>query len=527
MITEKGFLKDTPVMKLLLAIFEQGATGTLYLKHRDVLKLLYFSRGKLIWAISNSEEDKLEKILLSENLVDSAALLRVKKESHVSESIGKLLVEKGLITLEELIDSSREQLKRIILDVLKWPGGGFQFVKEAPPGRLLSLDLDITNFIIDYIVEEMDSSEVRKTVDSLQIELVKNPDKEKLAKYQLSERQLELLNSFDGKTKLEDILSRHANGHRESLLKIIYFFLMAELLIKKEFDLTDSQVLETDHDFEEAAAGPSVPDVEKGESPVETAKQSEDIETDTGSYEEDTDVEMALYQEAAASANLFSPGGPGHEEPGVVRLPGEKKRIKLFNVILILIFLILVIGGVILLLIPWLENEHPIGNMAKKTETGDLAKKEAVTPPESAARTGTEANALTSEPGDKKEELKQPEEKRTEPLAGKTAYSYFLEGNLITAGDVWKRELSKAGIKYSILLELDCQKASVIHAYNRIKIKKDFFILNRIVGERTCFLVMWGKFHASEEAAKVIKLIPTYFWQQKDPPEVVELSPYL
>jgi hypothetical protein len=169
MISEKGTLKDTPVMKLLLAVFEQTLTGILYVKNEEVLKVLYFNRGKLIWAISNSDEDKLENILGARDLVDPNILIKVKREAHVSESIGKLLVEKGLITLEELIDSSKLQLKRIIFSILKWKTGGFQFVKDAPPERLLSLDLSITNFIVDFILDEMDISDIWKEIGSLQM----------------------------------------------------------------------------------------------------------------------------------------------------------------------------------------------------------------------------------------------------------------------------------------------------------------------------------------------------------------------
>ena len=201
MLSEKGSIRETPAMKLLLTIFEQGLTGILYIKREDILKVLYFSRGKLIWAISNSEVDKLENILLSRGLADPVTINKIKTQARISDSIGKLLVEQGLITLEELIESTKEQLKRIIISVLKWKDGGFQFIKDAPPERLLSLDLDITQFVVDFIVEEVDLSEILKEIGSLQVEFIKNPDEQKLAKYHLSDKQKELLNSFDGEKK--------------------------------------------------------------------------------------------------------------------------------------------------------------------------------------------------------------------------------------------------------------------------------------------------------------------------------------
>jgi hypothetical protein len=577
MLSEKGSLKETSPMKLLLTVFEQGLTGILYLKHDDVLKVLYFTRGKLIWAISNSEEDKLENILVAKNLVDLPNILKVKKESHVSESIGKLLVEKGLITLEELIETSKAQLKRIIYDVFKWKDGGFQFMKDAPPERLLSLDMSITDFIINYVIEELDVSEIWKTIGSLQIELIKNPNEEKLAKYHLSDRQMQMLNSFDGENKLEAILSRHSGGHRESLLKIIYFFLVSELLIKKEFELSDSSVFETGRDnyFEDADShkedkSHKVKGVE--EEPFKsvstfdtiTKKVSKDYvfgegekvkepESVTKSREENRvvfdygDEDDNKDEDEEVQPDQLPKGFRKDQSPFFIE---EKKKKRFINWVLLSVFLIFVIGGLILLLLPWLENESPLESMKNKekkaADTIDIIKIEEKKPVVDAGKdvkqaneavsgtvdnsTKNQANAAEVKPGNvtpaQDKEKDKPVNTEPQQPVGKTADSYFKEGNLITAGDVWNKELKKAGIKYSIMLELDCLKESVLHTYQRLEMKKEFFILIRREKSRICYLVMWGKFVTRQDAGEALKMVPNYFWKQKEPPEIVELSKY-
>jgi Domain of unknown function (DUF4388) len=578
MLSEKGSLKDTPVMKLLLTVFELGLTGILYIKREDVLKVLYFSRGKMIWAISNSDADKLENILEEKGLTDMDTILKVKSESRVSESIGKLLVEKGLITLEELIEASRDQLKHIMVSVMKWKAGGFQFIKDAPPERLLSLDLNVTDFIIDYIVEEVDISDIWKEIGTLQLELIKNPDEEKLEKYKLSDKQNELLNSFDGEKKLEGILSRYSGGHRESLLKIIYFFMMAELLIKKEFELSDASVFDTG-DISDYTLSP--PNGVENDSPFETYSTSEISKVpDIGPPQPPQREEMPPFDlpsveqfrqerkteiESMSAVRFEKPDSLVESTPSFIAeaaKPEEKKGIKLFNAALILVFLILVFSGIILLVLPWMQDDTPTSTPKETADQTDIISiKEPETKMDSSENGGvvqekvpdTNKEGLEENTTDNKEAeakaaekknppVKQPvqeakpkntvkekpkEKEQTKPISGKKPRQYFLEGSLITAADIWKRELIAEKIKYTVLLELDCKRESVMHAFRLMNRNKEFFILNRKAGRTNCYLVMCGKFKTHDAATAYIKKIPNYFWKQKDPPEIVELSKYI
>jgi hypothetical protein len=746
MLSKKGSLKETSVIKLLLTLFEQSLTGVIYFTNEDVQKVLYLNRGKLIWAMSDSDEDKLENILLSLKLVDSGILNTFKSEVHLSDSMGKLLVERGIITLEELIESSKAQLRQIVLSILRWKDGRFQLMKNVPPEKvLLNLDLSITDFIINYILKEMDVNDILNEIDSLQIQFVKNPQEQKVAKYNLSGKQMEFLNNFTGEESLETILSRYDAGHRESLLKVIYFFFMAGLLIKKGAelsasptydedigsDLVDKNISETDIEFEkpdipeikvdsvkpDIPAGdvesvkpdtsdsdvesvkPEAPDIDfdsvkpdtpesdiesiksdiskidvdsvKGDTPdtdfdaikpdtpesnvegvkpdiadidfdsvepfiadgdedsvkpdisdsdaelIKTDVSASDYEiakrdvpdtdaalvkpdvpdtdvgsvkpdvpdTDVGSVkpettDSDTDAEsikrrmsgtsfasykftdpdteeklMNLFGSEAKAAQLDekvasirSQPPPLHEEKEKERA-GERKKTKVLS--LILVILILVIGGVILLLLPLLKEDTPDAGIRKTTRKGDAGIIDVEEPKVVVQKKGSRGKKSEEkkfeQPGVKKtkkaEEIKikkvrgkkVPEKKverkkkedQLELTPGKSAMAYFREGNMISAGNIWKGELKKSGIKFSVLLEMDCLKESVVNAYKRIEEKENFFILNRKVGTRSCFLVMYGKFRTHQEAAVAVKKVPQYFWQQQSPPRVVELSRYL
>lgn len=540
MLIDKGLLNDMPTMKLLLAIFEHGMTGVLYLKNEDVLKVLYFSGGKMIWASSNSDEDTLENILISRELVSADLLVKVKEKTPVSESIGKVLVEKGLITFEGLIDSYKTQIKRIVISVLKWKNGGYQFVKNAPPERLPSLDLNIMHLIVDFILNHMEDTEIWETIGSLQMGFIKNPDEQKVARYNLPTKQAELLNNFNGKDTLESILSRYSGGHRNSLLKIIYFFVVSELLLKKEFELPDIPLFDDEADLEHLKPAEVIsPDTGSGAyTPPDTQPAQEQIpEMDSGDYAppegqpaRDQIPEMENHEESYDLASpreeeksIREPAEPVVQEP----FESEKRTRKIKMVTLILVTFVLVLSGIILLLLHLVFTEDPTEKMAKTAGSNTegivtAAKQE----PKTETKKETPGKGKVQTPG-KTEEKKKEEKSKPKLVSGKSALAYFLEGNISAAGNVWKREIKKTGARYSILLELDCLRKSVIKAFEQFKSKEDFFVLNRPSKGRTCFLVMYGKYRTRSEAMKGLKAIPQFFWQQQHPPEVIEVTIYL
>ncbi|MFC2155174.1 DUF4388 domain-containing protein [Acidobacteriota bacterium] len=755
MLSEKGSLKETPAIKLLLTIYEQGLTGVLSIKRESIQKILYFKKGNLVWAHSNSEYDGLENVLVSRNMVASKNIERVKKMIETPDGLGKALVEKGLISLEEFIETSREQLQGIAASVLTWQEGDFRFVREDPPERMLSLELNITDFIRDIILNKLDIGYIRQQIGSVEAEFVKNPDNQKIKKYHPTDKQLQLLDCFDGATSLEKILSRYPEANRESVLKIVYYYLMAEILLDEKLEFLDSPALrekesdekleveqteykdsgevedpipskkdetygiereieiqkplESDEIFEplkgiedepaveegqvasiedvfEAAAGPAQPEEQQEaytlDNQVETGR-AEEVENvpgekyeydrvgikeaakaglekefaaekaSDGAFELEDNVVRAQEGEAGLSEAGKIPGDlfgnetlspqversfgqedsfvdkepPGDEfmiretppptEPGVG--PGEpvggmsagenfqkeaatlgtidkefasdmepikidedfikdrepmpfrrevvsdKKKSKLVYLIFISIALILIISGAIFLYLKYIKTDVgddgiPPVTVAERKPAAQKDDKRA----EIMMKRESNRGKQTAKPGDKtvqdtKKQTTQPPVKvspkpgekiyerfdiKSEELKNKLmqketidyftvklgepeALSNFKEGRFIDAGKTWQKELKKAGFKFSILLEMDCLKESVINAFLKIEVKEDFYILNRRLESRNCFLVLWGKFYTKQEASDALEMIPEYFRNQQHPPQVVSLSRYL
>jgi hypothetical protein len=743
MLNEKGSLAETPTIKILLTIFEQGLTGVLSVKRESIQKILYFKKGRLIWAISNSINDELDSLIISRGLVATKNIERVKQMVDSPDSLGKVLVEKGLISLEELIEASREQLKGIVSSILKWPEGKFRFASEEPPERMLNLELNITDFIRDFILKGLDIGFIRQQVGSVEAKFVKNTDNQKIKRYNFSEQQLELLDCFDGATSLENILSRYPQEHRETVLKIIYYFLMAEILLDERLEFSDSPALRekeptgslevesTEYKNKKTAEPVEAGEQEKTygiEREIEVQKPTEiedilDAAIDTGAgeaagqepfvvetgraeeveevednlrvdyeaeekinldgsegqqqtaYELGGEIETGRAEEVATAvrtehnseeggdilkqeyataqegseayvvesneviepeSRVEPPTEPAGPRPGVsfsepieaktldgaepglkdFELPDEKapgkafkkdalkfgavdrkfsdemepikvgedfiedrepapfrkpvvvdkKKSKLVYLILLSVVAIFVISGSIFLYLNSSKEEvgedviPPVNVAEQKAKVKEDGKRTEIVmekQDKTGKQTANPEDIATKEPmaqdsqAAKEIPAKQPPGKIHErfditsdelkkklmdkntavyfrvKLGDPQAVKYFKEGKFMEAGSAWEKELKKAGIKFAILLEMDCMKESVINAYLKIIEKDDFYILNRKLGNRNCFLVLWGKFYTKQEGGDALKMIPEYFRNQQHPPEVISLSRYL
>ena len=628
MFEEKGSLEEVPAIRIVLSIFEDELTGILYLKNAETLKVLYMNRGKLVWTMSNSPKDKIEDILIAKGHSDAETISSVRTEGTVSSSIGKLLVEKGHLKLEQLVEATKIQAGRIVKSVIAWDHGGYQFVKEPPPERVFNLDINLMNFIFNFVLKELDMTLVWREIRTVRIHMEKTADREKLQKYNLTERELNFLENFSEGTSIESVLSRYAGSHRDTLLRFVYFFLSSGLLEKLDIEddvaegapvdeapaesisnldgiFVDEQSSEAgldandrDHDVgiisKKDIPAPRNDGVEIehpvdqepiGEGPaVETPEQGlgDDLVLDEGyetTHEEIDDIGNISLDELERIAPEKEPSGidliaqtperldsaevsigdgvsggeesgqyvfqdptmadiegpEDFEEDGLVAPPPvvpDKKKLKQFHYLILLVILILIIGGVIFLLLP--EEELDLNGAATTpSNTNDNEKvinvterKPVVRPKKRAVKKDEPAKTENKKVLPKKTtEISRKDTGKRQPVVD--ILRVFRQGDYRKAGELWRTGVVGQGVKYAILLELDCQKQSVANAFKECKNSKSFYILNIRRGDKNCFLVLWGRYFSEAEANAALGLIPGYFVRQTPPARVIELQKYL
>ena len=138
-----GRLEDLALPDIFQIISLSKKTGTLIVRSRKGTGMVVFKNGQVIQAASDSIRDSLGNILVSQGMLDEAALSRAlalqKRETDMP--LGMILVEMGAVSTQTLETVVRKQIEEIIYDLLAWEEGFFNFeLGEIAPKDKIEID---------------------------------------------------------------------------------------------------------------------------------------------------------------------------------------------------------------------------------------------------------------------------------------------------------------------------------------------------------------------------------------------------
>lgn len=128
--------------------WERGLTGVLRTEVQGYSKDLFLRDGMVIFANSEDPANKLPQVLMSQGRFSEEQFDAVEGNFRPEISVGRNLVEMGLITQQELIEGARAQVFHIFESVMQARDGRYE-VQEGPlPDGVVNLPL---NFPADFL----------------------------------------------------------------------------------------------------------------------------------------------------------------------------------------------------------------------------------------------------------------------------------------------------------------------------------------------------------------------------------------
>jgi curved DNA-binding protein CbpA len=148
----RGSLAETPLPQVLRRIFLEQLKGTLSLVRGDETRHLFFEKGELRTATSSREGQRIGAFLKRRGWITDEeltwALETVAKQGRAR--LGKILVEKGLVSRAVLDAEIRRLVEEIVFSTFEWDTGDYRF---QPSTGVLDPDVALTLSTAAIIVE--------------------------------------------------------------------------------------------------------------------------------------------------------------------------------------------------------------------------------------------------------------------------------------------------------------------------------------------------------------------------------------
>ena len=200
-------LADTSVPRLLCAAYQSRATGELRLRRGPIIKVIWLSDGRPIYAASNAASERFGRFAVAQGALAAGDLGTV-AELTVREKVktGDAMVRLGLITAAQRVALLHGQALQIMSSTFDWPDGEHRFIHRAV-GKpdVVPLDLDLPAVLLQGFAR-LPLVRLRERVPSA---LVPSPTPDpaiELHALDLAPPQAHLVLAADGTKRVEDLL---------------------------------------------------------------------------------------------------------------------------------------------------------------------------------------------------------------------------------------------------------------------------------------------------------------------------------
>jgi len=146
----KGNLSALPLPELLIQLRRSGSTGILSMESDGTRKAVYFHNGRVVFATSNSPNDRLGETLLRLGKISVEEYeVSLQQISHGRRQ-GKVLIEMGAMAPQDLWEGVETQVREIIFSLFEWPSGEFVFESTSLPQKeKVTVSFDPLNLVLE------------------------------------------------------------------------------------------------------------------------------------------------------------------------------------------------------------------------------------------------------------------------------------------------------------------------------------------------------------------------------------------
>jgi tetratricopeptide (TPR) repeat protein len=199
--------------------------GQLTFKYQYIQKYLYFQDGNLVFTKTNQQDELLGEVLHRLGKLSDEAYQNIEEYIEPMEIIGQVLVKRGLISKQDLLDGLTYQMREVTLNIFPMFNGAFRFQERDE----LSLeDLGAKIGIPALIADGIRRMKFDSNLESWLRKQIVSPREKGLA-LQLTEEEKGILSKIKPNSSPSDIL-KFSGINSDFFWKSVYLFYCLNLV---------------------------------------------------------------------------------------------------------------------------------------------------------------------------------------------------------------------------------------------------------------------------------------------------------
>ena len=230
-VVEEGAIPD------LLSYFNMfRKTGVLTVELAEGTKALFFQQGEIVFATSTFASEDLGEILFSLGKIERETLQQLRPQVSEHRTLGKLLVDHGMVTPKDLWLAARSQVENIVYNLFATQTGGFYFqARPIEQEQILRLSMSTQNMIMEGLRRLDEKALFMRKIISLDY-FPKDTGKEAV---DLAQAEARLMNAAQAGQQTARTLFRKAGLREFDGMRILYGLIEKRLISMEEAPTTE------------------------------------------------------------------------------------------------------------------------------------------------------------------------------------------------------------------------------------------------------------------------------------------------
>src|SRR5687767_7337805 len=159
-----GNLKTMPFADILQFLSVNQSTGTLQVRQHQILKMIFFEQGRIVFSSSTDPKEYLGHFLVSHGLINEDELrMAMEIQRNSKMLLGKILVMGGKVQEEEMSLLLQMKAEETVYSLFLWDEGEFAFYKDEFVNRLfIRISLDPQSLLFEGVLRRDEWIRIRE-----------------------------------------------------------------------------------------------------------------------------------------------------------------------------------------------------------------------------------------------------------------------------------------------------------------------------------------------------------------------------